>query len=311
MPTGPSAAEPAPTPPYTPPHTPPYAPPGTPPYTPPYTGARRPLIALPQRYSATTSALRYAAVVTARALAEAVLRAGGEPFMMLPGPPEEAAARLARCDGLLLPGGGDLSPRLYADGTAHRSVYDVDEAQDAFDLALVRSALDAELPVLAVCRGLQVANVALGGTLRQDMGDVGGLAEGGSAKSGPAESGAAEGGSAEGGSVERGVAHRHLVHAVGLEPGSTVARAMGAEKAEVSCFHHQCVDRLGTGLAVTARAADGTPEGLELPSRTGWFTAVQWHPEDTAESHPAQQGLFDALVRAAARVRADAAARPA
>lgn len=112
--------------------------------------------------------------------------------------------------------------------------------------------------------------MALGGTLEQDMG-------------GPERE------------------HRHLVHPVTLEPDSVVARATGAEKTDVSCYHHQRVDRLGTGLRVTARAADGTVEALELPGAHGWFTAVQWHPEDTAHEDPAQQGLFDALVRAAAR----------
>lgn len=231
----------------------------------------RPLIALPQRFSATTSALRYEAVVTARALADAVLRAGAEPFMMLPGPPGEAAERLSRCDGLLLPGGGDLSPRLYErEGTTVRDeVYDVDDAQDSFDLALARRALATGLPTLAVCRGLQAVNVLLGGTLRQDMG-------------GPEHE------------------HRHLVHPVALEPGSRVAVAVGAEKTDASCYHHQCVDRTGAGLAVTARALDGTVEALELPGHAGWFTAVQWHPEDTAATDPGQQGLFDALARAAA-----------
>ncbi|MCF3125191.1 gamma-glutamyl-gamma-aminobutyrate hydrolase family protein [Streptomyces arenae] len=236
-------------------------------------GAPRPLIALPQRYAARTSALRYAAVVTARALADAVFRAGGEPFMMHPGPPEEAADRLARCAGLLLPGGGDLAPWRYADGAdVHRSVYDVDDAQDDFDLALARCALDAGLPTLAVCRGLQVVNVALGGTLRQDMGGPDGE-------------------------------HRHKVHPVRVAEGSTVARAMGAATgvASASCYHHQCVDGLGQGLVPTAWAADGTVEALELPSAAGWFAAVQWHPEDTAAVDGAQHGLFLDLVRAAER----------
>ncbi|MEU5958505.1 gamma-glutamyl-gamma-aminobutyrate hydrolase family protein [Streptomyces sp. NPDC047525] len=241
------------------------------PGTPPGGGSRRPLIGLPQRYSATTSALRYEAVVTARALAEAVFRAGGEPFMMLPGSADEAAARLARCDGLLLPGGGDLAPWRYAgDGSeVHGSVYDVDDAQDAFDLALARCAVRRGLPVLAVCRGLQVVNVALGGSLRQDMG-------------GPESE------------------HRHKVHRVRVDPGSVVARALGAESTSVSCFHHQCVERLGRGLVATGWAEDdGTVEALELPGGSGWFAAVQWHPEDTAGSDAGQQGLFGGLVRAA------------
>ncbi|GGV37120.1 hypothetical protein GCM10010277_23480 [Streptomyces longisporoflavus] len=250
----------------------------------------RPLIALPQRYAASTSALRYEAVVTARALAEAVFRAGGEPFMMLPGPPDEAAARLARCDGLLLPGGGDLAPWRYVEGGAgsgervrvHGSVYDVDDAQDAFDLALARCALACGLPLLAVCRGLQVVNVALGGTLRQDMGGVG------------AGSGLGLGLGAGAG------AHRHRVHSVRVASGSAVARAMGGvESVPVSCFHHQCVEVVGRGLVPSAWAADGTVEALELPGGEGWFAAIQWHPEDTAASDAAQQGLFGALIRAA------------
>ncbi|OKI02692.1 peptidase C26 [Streptomyces sp. CB02923] len=240
-------------------------------------------MALPQRFSATASALRHGAVVTARALSEAVLRAGGEPFMMHPGPPDEAAGRLARCDGVLLPGGGDVAPQLYDTGAeTHDRVYDVDAEQDAFDLAVARHALANGLPLLAVCRGLQVVNVALGGTLRQDMGGTEGE-------------------------------HRHRVHHVTLAAGSVVAKAMAggrihgavrpqaaaeADKVEVSCYHHQCTDRLGEGLAVTGRAADGTVEALELPRRRAWFAAVQWHPEDTAASDPAQQGLFEALVEA-------------
>lgn len=227
----------------------------------------RPLIAVPARFSATTSALRYAAEVNARALIEAVWRAGGEPASIHPAD-SEVAARLARFDGVLLPGGGDLAPHRYGAPDTHDSVYDVDDLQDAFDLEVARRSLESGLPLLAVCRGLQVVNTALGGTLQQDMG-------------GPDRE------------------HRHLVHPVELHPGSVVARATATEKVEASCYHHQRVDRLGTDLTVTARATDGTIEALELPTAHGWFAAVQWHPEDTAREDPAQQGLFDALVRAA------------
>ncbi|MDX3580719.1 gamma-glutamyl-gamma-aminobutyrate hydrolase family protein [Streptomyces europaeiscabiei] len=227
----------------------------------------RPLIAIPARFAATTSALRYAAEVNARALIEAVWRAGGEPASIHPAD-GDAAARLARFDGVLLPGGGDLAPYRYGAADTHDSVYDVDEVQDAFDLEAARAALRSGIPLLAVCRGLQVVNVALGGTLEQDMG-------------GPERE------------------HRHLVHPVALRRGTVLERATGAQKVEASCYHHQRVDRLGEGLEVTARAADGTAEGLELRGAPGWFTAVQWHPEDTAEADPAQQALFDALVRAA------------
>ncbi|MBX9394619.1 gamma-glutamyl-gamma-aminobutyrate hydrolase family protein [Streptomyces sp. TRM72054] len=230
--------------------------------------AVRPLIAVPARFSATTSALRYAAEVNARALIEAVWRAGGEPVSIHPDA-AEVAARLRRFDGVLLPGGGDLAPHRYGATDTHDTVYDVDDLQDAFDLEVARRALDLGLPLLAVCRGLQVVNVALGGTLEQDMG-------------GPERE------------------HRHLVHPVTLAPDSVVARATGAEKTDASCYHHQRVDRLGVGLRITARAADGTAEALELPGSRGWFAAVQWHPEDTAHEDPAQQGLFDALVRASA-----------
>lgn len=242
------------------------------------THAHRPLIAVPARFSATTSALRYAAEVNARALIEAVWRAGGEPATIHPHAPAGTcdpaltAARLARFDGVLLPGGGDLSPHRYGARVAHEAVYDVDHEQDAFDLEVARQALALRLPLLAVCRGLQVVNTALGGTLHQDMG-------------GP------------------GREHRHLTHPVSLTPGTAVAAATGTDAVEASCYHHQHIDRLGQGLVATARAADGTVEAVEAAEARGWFVAVQWHPEDTARADPAQQRLFDALVHAAREPR--------
>ncbi|MFI6287575.1 gamma-glutamyl-gamma-aminobutyrate hydrolase family protein [Streptomyces sp. NPDC051018] len=235
----------------------------------------RPLIAIPARFSAAASALRYAAEVSARALVEAVWRAGGEPVTIHPYAPggfayaADVAARLRRFDGVLLPGGGDISPHRYTDdGDRHERLYDMNDEQDGFDFEVTRQALRSGIPLLAVCRGLQVLNTVLGGTLCQDMG-------------GPAAE------------------HRQMIHPVTLRPGSRISRIIGGEKAEASCYHHQRIDRLGEGLRITGRAADGTPEALELVGAKGWLTAVQWHPEDTAHNDPAQQRIFDALIGAA------------
>jgi putative glutamine amidotransferase len=230
----------------------------------------RPLIAIPARFSASASAHRYAALSTARALSEGVLRAGGEPLAVHPwapdGPPapEEIAERLVFADGVLLPGGGDLSPALYGETRASAAVYDVDDEQDAFDLAAARWALDTGVPLLAVCRGWQLVNVALGGDLEQHMADP----------------------------------HTHVVHEVTVWPGTVLADAVG-ESLQASCFHHPRVRRLGAGLVPAARAADGTVEGAVLPDAPGWFLAVQWHPEDTVTDDPGQLALFAALVDAA------------
>ncbi|MBB5939299.1 gamma-glutamyl-gamma-aminobutyrate hydrolase family protein [Streptomyces zagrosensis] len=242
------------------------------------THSHRPLIAVPARFCATTSALRYAAEVNARALIEAIWRAGGEPATIHPYAPAGrcdpalTAARLARFDGIVLPGGGDLSPHRYEADQAHEAVYDVDHEQDAFDLEVARQALAMGLPLLAICRGLQVVNTVLGGTLHQDMG-------------GPDRE------------------HRHIRHPVSLTPGTAIAAIAGADTLQASCFHHQHVARLGEGLVATARAIDGTIEAVEATETSGWFSAVQWHPEDTAREDPAQQRLFDTLVRAAYETR--------
>ncbi len=238
----------------------------------------RPLVVVPARFSESASALRYRAVVTARALSEAVLRAGGEPLTVHPSAPDdvvdvvEIAARLTFADAVLLPGGGDLAPSVYGETGAHDEVYDVDGEQDAFDLAVARWALDAGVPLLAICRGTQVVNVALGGGLEQHMAEP----------------------------------HRHRVDHVAIVD-DLLAGVVGARSIEASCYHHQCLTRLGAGLAVAATATDGTVEAVTAPGRPGWFVGVQWHPEDTAHSDPGQQALFDALVAAARERRAAAA----
>ncbi|MFI0480612.1 gamma-glutamyl-gamma-aminobutyrate hydrolase family protein [Actinomadura sp. 9N215] len=225
----------------------------------------RPLIALPARFSASASALRYKAEVAAQALVEAVYRAGGEPFIMHPAGPYEPS-RLTRCDGLLLPGGGDIHPRHYGVETEHESLYDMNDDQDAFDMALAAHALEAKIPTLAICRGFQVVNTVLGGTLTQHM---------------PED-------------------HRHKLHPVTVKAGTLLAKTLESERTTASCYHHQATATLAPSLTPTAQAADGTLEAAELTSPGSWFLAVQWHPEDTAAADPAQQSLFDALVRVSA-----------
>jgi putative glutamine amidotransferase len=234
---------------------------------------RRPLIAIPSRFAASTSVLRHAAEVSARELVEAVYAAGGEPLQVHPDgslSDDDVAQRLAFADGILLPGGGDVSSRWF-DQPPHPSLYDVDEEQDAFDLAVARVALARGIPLLAVCRGLHVVNVALGGTLVQDM-DSHDDAMG---------------------------HHRHRVHHVTVDQGSRLAAVVG-ETVEVSCYHHQALATLGEGLVITARAEEGVSEGADLPSVPGWFLGVQWHPEDTWRTDPRQLAVFEALVAATA-----------
>jgi putative glutamine amidotransferase len=240
------------------------------------TGDRaRPLIAIPARFSSSAAALRYEAEVSARKLVEAVYTAGGEPLTVHPSAPAgtvsaaEVSRRLSFADGVLLPGGGDLHPAHYGGGR-HESLYDMDLEQDAFDLAVARWSLRAGRPLLAICRGMQVVNVAMGGTLIQDM---------------PRH-------------------HRHVRSELALRSGTAVRGVLGRDAVTISCYHHQAVDRVGAGLRPAASSEDGVVEALELaqPGR-GWFLAVQWHPEDTAAADPAQQHLFGALVSAASANR--------
>ncbi len=237
---------------------------------------------IPARFSQSASALRYRAVVTARALSDAVLRAGGEPLTVHPwartGQLDQdlvtaVGERLAFADGVLLPGGGDLAPARYGAEVAHGEVYDVDEEQDCFDLAVAAWALGAGVPVLGICRGTQVVNVARGGTMEQHM----------------------------------DTPHRDVVLPVTVSDPA-LAQVLGAEQVTVSCYHHQRLEQLGDGLAVAASAEDGTVEAVTAGELPGWFLGVQWHPEDTAATDPAQAALFEALVSQAVRYRTRRAA---
>jgi putative glutamine amidotransferase len=179
---------------------------------------------------------------------------------------------LAPFDGLLLMGGGDIDPARYGE-SADPNVYGMDRERDDTELTLVRAAIEGGLPILAICRGHQVLNVAMGGTLRQHLPDEAGLLPHGTP-----------------------VLEESVYHDVQLAAGSAVAKACGTEVVTGRSHHHQAVDRLGDGLVAVGWSADGLVEAIEPESAPGWVASVQWHPEDTAASDPAQQGLFDALV---------------
>ncbi|MER5751880.1 gamma-glutamyl-gamma-aminobutyrate hydrolase family protein [Streptomyces sp. NPDC002088] len=176
-----------------------------------------------------------------------VQQAGGLAAMLPPDAPEHAAATVARLDGLVIAGGPDVEPVRYGAEPDPRTGPPA-RARDAWELALIEGALAAHVPLLGICRGMQLLNVALGGTLVQHV---------------------------DGHADVVGVFGRHPVKPV---PGTLYAGVVPEETA-VPTFHHQAVDRLGTGLAPSAHAADGTVEAIELPATAGWVLGVQWHPE--------------------------------
>jgi putative glutamine amidotransferase len=233
----------------------------------------RPLIAVPAYALAEgrVEGWEYPALAAPTRYVEALHRAGGREAVLMPvvlDDEGEAEELLERFDGLLLLGGGDLDPSRY-DQERHTRVYGVVPERDAFEITLVRAAIDRGMPTLAICRGHQVLNVARRGTLLQHL-------------------------SVDGHGTP-GVPGGAAMHEVRIEPGTRLAAATGVERANVCSHHHQAVDELGEELRAVAWANDGTIEGIELDGDT-WVVGAQWHPEDTASTDPTQQRLFDAFV---------------
>jgi putative glutamine amidotransferase len=213
----------------------------------------------------------------------AVSKAQGLPSIIAPGftnPLDEAATVAAEildnCDGLLLSGGTDVDPKVFGE-TPHQALGRVDAPRDPFEITLVCEAVRRDMPVLGICRGLQVLNVALGGTLIQDI---------------PSD-------------VEDALVHEtgddRLVigHEVLIEAGSRLADLLSSTRMGVNSFHHQAVKALGQGLVQTAVSPDdGIVEGLEMPDRS-FVVAVQWHPENFWRTSAAFDGLFSGFVDAA------------
>ena len=204
----------------------------------------------------------------------AVRRAGGVPVLLMP---EEPAWErwLDVVDGVIVSGGADVEPSRYG-GADHPEVVEFDPHRDAAELALTARLVESTTPSLFVCRGMQVLNVALGGTLHPHVPDLGS------------------------GDIHRNDEGLWTYHDIEATEGSRVAEAMGTGSAKPCSGHHQALDRVADALTVTAVAPDGLPEAVELADHP-WLVGVQWHPEVSAPDDPAQQGIFDAFV-AAARV---------
>jgi putative glutamine amidotransferase len=189
--------------------------------------------------------------------------------------PDAANAILDSVSGLVLTGGSDVDPALYGE-KRHDKVRSIDAGRDRTEAALIQEARGRGTPVLAICRGIQILNVALGGTLVQDI---------------PSQ-------------CDTTIDHDEdrprdsRTHDISAEPGSLIARAIGTEQCLVNSFHHQAVKDVAEGMRVTARSPDGVIEGMESTNDDWWVLAVQWHPEEmTGSPEPWDRGLFKAFAR--------------
>ena len=247
--------------------------------------ARRPRIGITTKQGGPST-------VEGRAYAAAVEGAGGEVVWLEPQTVagREVDALLREVDAIVLSGGVDVEPRHFGEQTIPEAEVEIDPARDAAELPLVRAALEQDVPVLGICRGIQMLNVAAGGTVHQDLG-----------LSAPETD--------EHQQRKVGKTTEDVAHQVRIERHSRLGETLGAERLEVNSFHHQAVRTPAPGFVVTARSPDGVIEAVEDPART-FAVGVQWHPERMVGGHPAQRKLFAALIDAAKR-RAEAVKRRA
>ena len=202
---------------------------------------------------------------------ESVRRAGGIPVLLPPGE-QQIESLLPHLSGLILAGGGDIAPECYG-GESHPLVYMVDEGRDRMELSLAREVIQREIPTLAICRGLQITNVALGGTLYPHLPDH------------------------FGDSIDHRKPPREPTpHRIEVDQDSRLAAIMESDNVETMSWHHQALNQVADELHIVARAADGVIEAVELTGHP-WFIGVQWHPELTSDQDPTQQNLFNEIVR--------------
>ena len=231
-------------------------------------GMPRPLVLVPARWARVIGGRERPGVFAPRSLVDAITRAGGEPVLGWPDSVERARELVARADAVVLQGGDDLDLRPFGIPDVHPRETHPPAEQDAADLAVTRAAVEAGRPVLAICRGMQVLNIVLGGTIHQHY-------------------------------DETSVAHADNPHDVDVVPGTLLERVMGQGRTGGVRLggwsnHHQACDRLADGYLLSATTPDGCVEAME--SADGRVLAVQWHPEVDAATVPHQQALFDWVV---------------
>lgn len=209
---------------------------------------------------------------------QAVARAGGLPVLIPTGLDETTLRALyERLDAVLLPGGPDVDPAYYG-AERHPLTVTIDDLRDELELTVARWAVRDDLPVFGICRGHQVLNVALGGTLVQDIPDQ-------------LESSLTH-------DIPDGTPRSTRVHGVSINSDSRLATILGATHVQVNSLHHQSVEQAAPGVIVTAHSPDGVVEALEVPDRY-FALSVQWHPEDLYQDDEAMLRLFTAFVQAA------------
>ena len=203
---------------------------------------------------------------------ESLARAGAGMRWVELSDPEQAVQDALTCDGLLLPGGGDMDPKFYGQARIP-ACGEPNLLRDAAEPLLLRAFLAADKPVLGICRGIQVMNAVLGGDLYQDIKPFEHLPHNG---------------------------HWAKVHTVTVRRGSLLSRILGQDTVLVNSQHHQAVDRVAPGFTLAALSEDGIVEAIEKPD-AGFCLGVQWHPEWLSDADPAMQGLFDAFVNACSK----------
>ncbi len=244
-------------------------------------GLTRPLIGIPCGGNLRSKHPRFCA---GKRYCEALHLVGGAPVLLpLHDDPTALLEMVGRLDGLLLSGGGDVAPHRFGETKLVR-LRSVDLPRDEIELQLVRLAVEHDLPTLAICRGIQMVNVGLGGTLYQDI------------------------------QTQLPGALRHDFHAdyprtyrghpLHLVAGSHLGHILGCDTLDVNSFHHQSAKDVAPPLQVTARAPDGVIEAVELPG-SRFFIGVQWHPEELIDVDPGMRGLFEDFI-AAAQLRSSA-----
>lgn len=216
--------------------------------------------------------------VIASTYVEAIALAGGIP-LVLPPQDDNVSPLLGAIDGLLLSGGADIDPVRYGDETVHPTTYGVSAPRDRFELALVEAAVVQDVPLFAICRGIQVLNVALGGTLIQDVAD----------QYSP---------QLQHRQHDAGIERDEIGHGVALAADSQLATIYGTESIGVNSFHHQAIRETARDLVPIGWSEDGLVEAVALPAKR-FVLGVQWHPEIMVHRHSVQLEPFRALVDAA------------